>query len=75
MYWQSFATSKDAELLRLVPIEIILELSIAKRDLVEAIDSEPSWMDDIVVYLKENKLPDDQEQDRRAGTMLNTICW
>ena len=61
MYWQSFATSKDAELLRLVPIEIILELSIAKRDLVEAIDSEPSWMDDIVVYLKEDKLPDDRE--------------
>ena len=55
------ATSKDAELLRLVQVEIILELSIAKRDLVEAIDSEPSWINDIVIYLKEDKLPEDQE--------------
>ena len=39
------ATSKDAELLCLVPVEIIPEPSIAKRDLVEAIDSEPSWID------------------------------
>ena len=36
------ATSKDAELLRLVPVEIIPEPSIAKRDLMEVIDSEPS---------------------------------
>ena len=50
------ATSRDAELLRLVPIEIIPEPSIAKRDLVGAIDSEPSWIDDIVIYLKEDKL-------------------
>ena len=35
------ATSKDAELLRLVPVEIILEPSITKQDLEEAIDSEP----------------------------------
>ena len=43
------------------------KLSIgAKRDLVEAIDSEPSWMDDIVIYLKEDKLPDDREQALRV---------
>ena len=53
------ATSRDAELLCLVPIKIIPEPSILKRDLVEAIDSEPSWMDDIIVYLKEDKLPED----------------
>ena len=45
------ANNRDPELLRLVPIEIIPELSIAKRDLVGAVDSEPSWMDDIVIYL------------------------
>ena len=39
------ATSRDAELLRLVPIEIIPEPSIAKRDLVEDIDFEPLWME------------------------------
>ena len=60
------ATSKDSELLRLVPVEIIPELSIAKRDLVEAIDLEPSWMDDIVIYLKEEKLSDDRELARRV---------
>ena len=32
------ATSKDVELLRLVPVEIIPEPSIAKRELVESID-------------------------------------
>ena len=32
------ATSKDAELLHLVPVEIIPEPSIAKRELVESID-------------------------------------
>ena len=35
------STSKDAKLLRLVPAEIIPEPSVAKQDLVEAIDSEP----------------------------------
>ena len=43
------ATSRDTELLCLVPIEIILEPSITKRDLVRAVDLEPSSMDDIIV--------------------------
>ena len=43
------ATSRDSELLRLVLIEIIPEPSIAKQGLVEAINSEPSWMDDIII--------------------------
>ena len=60
------ATNRDAELLRLVPIEIIPEPSIARRDLVEAIDFEPSWMDDIVVYLKEDKLPGDRDLARKV---------
>ena len=60
------ATSRDAELLCLVPIEIIPEPSIVKRDLVGAIDLESSWIDEIVVYLKEDKLPEDREQARRV---------
>ena len=55
------ATNRDAELLRLVLIEIIPEQSIAKRDLVGTIDTEPSWMDDIIIYLNEDKLPEDRE--------------
>ena len=55
------ATSRDSELLRLVPIEIIPEPSIAKQGMVEAIDLEPSWMVEIVVYLKEDNLPEDRE--------------
>ena len=43
------ATSRDAKILRLVPIEVIPKPRIAKRDLVEAIDSGPSWMDDIFI--------------------------
>ena len=60
------ATSKDGKLLRQVPVKIIPEPSITKRDLVEAIDSEPSWMDDIIIYLKEDKLLDDREQAQRV---------
>ena len=60
------ATSRDVELLRFDPIEIIPEPSIAKQGLVEATDSEPSWIDDIVVYLKEDKLPEDQDLVRRV---------
>ena len=60
------ANSKDAELLCFVRIEIIPELSITKRDLEEEIDAEPSWMDEIFVYLKEDNLPDDREQARRV---------
>ena len=60
------AISRDTELLLLVPVEIIPEPSIAKEDLVEAIDSEPSWMDEIVIYLKEDKLTEDQEQAQRV---------
>ena len=55
------ATSRDTELLRLVPVEIIPEPSIVKWDLMEAIDLEPSWMVEIVVYLKEDNLPEDRE--------------
>ena len=39
---------------------------MAMRDLVEAIDSEHSWMDDIAIYLKEDKLPKDRELARRV---------
>ena len=60
------ATSKDGKLLRQVPVKIIPEPSITKRDLVEAIDLEPSWMDDIIIYLKEYKLPEDRELARRV---------
>ena len=60
------AISKDAELICLVSVEIILEPSIAKRELVEAIESEPFWMDEIIIYLKEDKLPEDREQAQRV---------
>ena len=60
------ATSRDAKLLRLVPIEIISEPSIVKQRLVEAIDVQPSWMDDILVYLKEDRLPEDRDLARKV---------
>ena len=34
--------------------------------MVEAIDSEPSWLDDIVVYLKEDKMPGDRDLAQRV---------
>ena len=38
-------TRRDAELLRLVPVEIVTEPSIVKQNSIEAIDTQPSWMD------------------------------
>ena len=55
------ATSRDAELLRLVPVEIVAEPSITKQNAVKAIDAQPSWMDNIVIYLKDDKLPEDRD--------------
>ena len=59
------ATSRDAELLCLVPIEIVTEPSIAKQNSIEAIDAQPSWMDDIVVYLKDDRLPENRDLARK----------
>ena len=56
------ATSRDAELLRLVPIEIVTEPSITKQHSIEAINTQPSWMDDIIIYLKEDRLPEERDQ-------------
>ena len=43
------ATSRHAELLCLVPSEIVNEPSITKQHSIEAIEAQPSWMDDIVI--------------------------
>ena len=55
------ATSKDADLLYLIPVEVVREPSISRPNLVESITEEPSWMDELIAYLKEDKLPDDRE--------------
>ena len=60
------ATSRDVELLRLVPIEIVAEPSITKQSSVKAIDAQPSWMDDIVIYLKDDRLPEDRDLARKV---------
>ena len=60
------ATSRDAEHLRLVPIEIVAEPSITKQNSVKTIDAQPSWMDDIVIYLKDDKLPEDRDLARKV---------
>ena len=59
------ATRRDAELLRLVPVEIVTEPSIAKQNSIEAIDAQPSWIDDIVIYLKDDRLPEDRDLARK----------
>ena len=53
------ATSRDTELFRLVPIKVISEPSITKQRSIKTINAQHSWMDDIIVYLKEDKLPED----------------
>ena len=59
------ATSRDAELLCLVPIEIVTEPSITKQHSIKAIDVQLLWMDDIIVYLKKDRLPEDRDLERK----------
>lgn len=69
------ATSRDAELLRLVPIEIVNEPSITKQHLIEAIEAQPSWMDDIVIYLKEDRLPKIETRREESDITLSITCY
>lgn len=58
------ATSKDVELLKLVPVEVLRAPTIEGKPEVMPINCQPSWMDPIVRYLVDGELPNDKQQGK-----------
>ena len=59
------ATGLEDSLLKTVPLEILDEPSINKRQQVDAISDKPTWMDPIMAYLRDGTLPQDKFEARR----------
>ena len=47
------ATSKEAEELSIVPVEVLHEPSIVQSREIELIEEKPTWMSPIIAYLSE----------------------
>ncbi|KAL5554521.1 hypothetical protein UlMin_041922 [Ulmus minor] len=59
------ATGLEDSLLKTVPLEILDEPSIDKHQQVDAISDKPTWMDQIIAYLRDGTLPQDKFEARR----------
>ncbi|XP_024028926.1 uncharacterized protein LOC112093843 [Morus notabilis] len=59
------ATSKDAELLKLVPVEVLKDPSTEGKLEVMSMSHQPSWKDPIIRYLLDGELPEDKQQAKR----------
>ncbi|XP_024018662.1 uncharacterized protein LOC112090784 [Morus notabilis] len=60
------ATSRDAELLNLVPVEVLKALTTKRRPEVASVDYQPGWMDPITRYLAQGELPEDRQEAKRV---------
>ncbi|KAL5546344.1 hypothetical protein UlMin_006031 [Ulmus minor] len=60
------ATGLEDSLLKTVPLEILDEPSIDKRQQVDAISDKPTWMDPIIAYLRDGTLPQDKFEAPRG---------
>ena len=63
----------DAELLNVVFVEFLAELSIRQQPKVMELVQEPSWMDPIVTYLKNDEMPKDKTKARILR--LKATCY
>lgn len=60
------ASNKDSELLTVVPIEHLLKSSITIPD-VMWVEGTPTWIKLIIVYLKDQVLPNNNEEAYNLG--------
>ncbi|KAL5564955.1 hypothetical protein UlMin_028119 [Ulmus minor] len=58
------ATGLEDSLLKMVPLDILDEPSIKKRQQVDTISDKPTWMDPIMAYLRDGTLPQDKFEAR-----------
>ena len=56
------ATSKEAEELSIVPVDVLHEPSIVQSQEIELIEEKPTWMIPIIAYLSEGTLPEDKNE-------------
>ena len=63
----------DAELLNVVFVEFLAELSIRQQPKVMELVQEPSWMDPIATYLKNDEMPKDKTKARILR--LKATCY
>lgn len=59
------ATSKEAEELKIVPVEFLPKLSIFEPDKINLLDERATWMTPILAYLKDGTLPMERNKARR----------
>ncbi|XP_024028293.1 uncharacterized protein LOC112093654 [Morus notabilis] len=59
------ATSRDALLLNLVPVEVLKTPTTEKWSEVTPVDFQPSWMDPIIRYSVDGELPEDRQYAKK----------
>ena len=64
------ATSREAEELSIVPVEVLHEPSIVQSREIELIEEKPTWMTPIIAYHSEETLPEDRNEARRLMYQL-----
>ncbi|XP_062103366.1 uncharacterized protein LOC133814420 [Humulus lupulus] len=62
---EKLATTKDAELIKVVPIDYLDSLSIVAPDEVETVQPQDGWMEPIIKYLISRELPQDKNAARK----------
>ena len=66
---EKLATASQEDLSMLTPVEYLVEPSIDLCDMeVVQIGSEPSWMDPILDYIIDGRLPDDPKEAAKIRT-------
>ncbi|XP_024027555.1 uncharacterized protein LOC112093419 [Morus notabilis] len=60
------ATSKDTELLKLVPVEVLKASTTEGKPEVMLVNFQPSWMDPIIRYMVDDELPKDRQLAKRT---------
>ena len=67
------SSTRDVELLDTVLVEFLAEPNIKQRPEMMELEQEPSWMDPIIVYLKNDKLPKNKMEARVLR--LKAACY
>ena len=70
-----FIMSRYVELLRVIPMRVILRLSIQHQEVVLNVEHEKSWMDNIRAYIEHKALPDDRNHAKIVKKFTPQGTW
>ena len=65
------ATSKEAEELSIVRVEVLHEPSIIQSREVDLIEEKPTWMTPIIAYISNGTLPEDRNEAQKLMYQLS----